>query len=90
MHPLPRHTTGRVKPSQRGLVTRTFNSQYHLFYGQSQKIGVRSEKTFLVSLRLCGKVSVVQKMIIDIIRDRCQAAPLSYCDYTEAALYTEN
>jgi SAM-dependent MidA family methyltransferase len=89
MHPLARHPTSGVKPSQRGLVARTFNRQYHLLIGQSQKVGVRSGKTFLVSQTLSSKVSVVQKTITDIIRDRCQAAPISYRDYIEAALYTE-
>lgn len=31
----------------------------------------------------------MQKTITDIICDRCQAAPISYRDYIEAALYTE-
>ena len=32
----------------------------------------------------------MQKTITDIIRDRCEAAPISYRDYIEVALYTEN
>ena len=32
----------------------------------------------------------MQKTITDIIRDRCEAAPISYRDYIEATLYTEN
>ena len=31
----------------------------------------------------------MQKTITDIIRSRCQAAPISYRDYIDAALYTE-